>query len=387
MSPTPALGEKNDYRWVNEFNETEGYMAPSGKTESNPTSEWMNWYHPNKIGHRQMGLALINKIGLPTGTKKLNSSPNETSPDAEPDMEARPEMEVWIQGPYAQAIGEPLMMDARSSYTTRGKIVRYDWDLDGDGSYDKATRSPFLTHTWSKEFIGEITVKITTDTGAAATGTTEAMITNDGDSTPYGRDNCPKVANHGQTDYDEDGIGDMSRPDPGMADRGQARGGVRAPPPHHHPRRLRAPALHPSLPPTMSPSPIPSPSVTASPTPSESPSPSASPSVEPSVTKVPTISPSESGSPLPTMTPSASPTATAAPTITEPPTLSPDPTVSPVPTGSPTGVPPALPSPTSAPSPTTPQPTIPEPPSVTVPSRPVSPDPSRPRPGLPNTGA
>ena len=135
----------------------------------------MEWYHPNKIGHRKMGFALINKIGLPTGTKKLSSSPNETSTDAEPDMEARPTMEVWIQGPYAQAIGDPLILDARSSYTTKGKIARYDWDLDGDGIYDKATRSPFLTYAWDKEFIGNITVKITTDTGATATGTTEAM--------------------------------------------------------------------------------------------------------------------------------------------------------------------------------------------------------------------
>ena len=221
--PDPSAWEKNDYRWVNEFWETEGYIAPSGKTESQRTSEKMEWYHPNKIGHRQMGLALINKIGLPTGTKKLNSSPNETTSDAEPDAEARPEMEVWIQGPYAQPIGEPLMMDARSSYTTRGKIVRYDWDLDGDGAYDKATRSPFLTYAWSKEFVGKVTVKITTDTGG------HGCRVHRGDDHQrrrlhtvcqgqLSRGGQPRTDRLRRRQYRR-----QMRPDPGMADRGPAR--------------------------------------------------------------------------------------------------------------------------------------------------------------------
>ena len=403
----PSVLYKHPYRWINEFFETQVHVPSQGEktTDSIASFDKMEWYHPGIVGHKEIGKALLEEVGIPRAAQQ--ELPPNASPNAEPDAREPKPMLAWIQGPYAYPIGETLLLDATGSYSEQRMIIKYEWDLDGDKKFDRTTKGPYLTYAWDKEFVGDITLRITTDTGATATGSTEAMITNDGDSTPYARDNCPEVNNHGQTDYDEDGVGDECDETPGhpTTDRpGVGEGPAPTPSPSPSPSLSPSPSVSssvtacPSPKPTKTPTPTPSPSpsVTGSPnptlSPSESPSgsPSASLTVEPSATAGPTVPPSESASP--TMTPSASPTdpspsATAAPTVTEQPTLTPDPTVGPAPTGSPTTAPPVLPSPTSAPVPTAPQPTVPEPPGVPVPSRPVSPDPGRPRPGLPNTGA
>ena len=54
---------------------------------------------------------------------------------------------AWIQGPYAHQIGKPLPLDARGSYSTRGDLVTYEWDLDGDGQYEIESTEPMLAHT------------------------------------------------------------------------------------------------------------------------------------------------------------------------------------------------------------------------------------------------
>lgn len=368
----------NTKRWINDFLETEGYELPNGNTHAAFSLDKMEWIHPNKIGHARIADVLVKELGIPRAARQ--SLPPEESPNAEleAEIEAREPISAWNQGSYAHPIGKPLRLDARGSYIDRGKITAYEWDLDGDGQFDKSTTRPMLTYTWSREFVGKITLRVTSELGATATTTTDAMITNDGDSTPYARDNCPEVYHYGQTDHYEDGISDACDPTPGYPTEDK-------------------PGVVEGDPPTPSPSPSPSPSISSSATASPSPSPSVSASRSSSPTPTKSPSPTSSKTPSGTPSPSPSPSVTASPTPSESPSpsVSPsvepsvtmEPTVSPAPTGSPTGVPPALPSPTSAPVPTTPQPMVPEPPGVPAPSLPVPPDPSRPRPGLPNTGA
>lgn len=53
--PDPSVTEKNPYRWINEFFETEGVAAPDGRVSSK-FSAWVgNWYHPNVTGYERFG--------------------------------------------------------------------------------------------------------------------------------------------------------------------------------------------------------------------------------------------------------------------------------------------------------------------------------------------
>lgn len=52
--PDPRVFARNDYRWINEFLETQGDYTSSGKVEGPFSSTFSDWYHPNLIGQREM---------------------------------------------------------------------------------------------------------------------------------------------------------------------------------------------------------------------------------------------------------------------------------------------------------------------------------------------
>ena len=72
--PNPSTAAKNDYRWINEFWETRGHLGEAGKTEATFTSDPMEWYHPNQIGHQKMGEALNNTIDPTSFTREASTS-------------------------------------------------------------------------------------------------------------------------------------------------------------------------------------------------------------------------------------------------------------------------------------------------------------------------
>ena len=344
--PDPYASNENDYRWLNKFLETEGYLTESGKTDSRFPASKYHWYHPNKIGHEKMGKILADKVGIPSSTRPAGALPNDgASPNDNvpyPEIPEIPEtVSAWIQGPYAHQIGKPLTLDARGSYSTRGDLVKYEWDLDGDDQYEIESTEPTLTHTWESEYVGDIHLRVTGPRGFTDTASTDVMITNDGDSTPYDQDNCPEVNNHGQTDYDGDGIGDECDTTPGY-------------PQEDQPGVGEGPAPTPTPTPSSSPSATPTPTTDPTPTPIPSASASATPTEQPSI--APSNSPDPSTAPIPTLTPSGSP----------------------APTGDPSQLPPSVPVPTSATPTGTP---------TQIPT-PTPPPPSRSplKPGLPRTG-
>ncbi|SPT55043.1 Lipase precursor [Actinomyces bovis] len=122
---------------------------------------------------------------------------------------------AWIQGPYVIKVGDSLTLDARGSYATSGTITSYEWDFDGDGTYDQTTTEAKVTHTFPSEMKGYLALRVTQTDGQTNVATTPIMVTDDEDSTPAASDNCPTVYNYSQSDYDQDGIGDECDPEPG----------------------------------------------------------------------------------------------------------------------------------------------------------------------------
>lgn len=122
---------------------------------------------------------------------------------------------AWAGGPYVGTIGQEFTLDGSGSFGLTSDIVKWEWDVDSDGTYDYVSNSPTTTHTYSEAFDGLVTLRVTDGNGAAGLATVVAHASVDGDETPAASDNCPGDANPGQDDYDNDGIGDVCDPTPG----------------------------------------------------------------------------------------------------------------------------------------------------------------------------
>ena len=79
-------------------------------------------------------------------------------------------------GPYTESVGVPVTLDAGASYDPDGQITAYEWDLDGDGSYDLTSASATVSYAWNVAFNGTVGLKVTDNEGFSATDTTTVQI-------------------------------------------------------------------------------------------------------------------------------------------------------------------------------------------------------------------
>lgn len=146
-----------------------------------------------------------------TGGKAIpNSTAEKTPEDVANDVteESADKPFAWLQGPYVAKVGTEVRLDARASFSARGGIEKYEWDFDGDGTFDETTTLNTIVHRYDKEVSGHVMVRVTDAKGGTSVGSTKLDITRDGDVIPDAYDNCPDVANPNQQDINGNWIGD-----------------------------------------------------------------------------------------------------------------------------------------------------------------------------------
>jgi len=83
-------------------------------------------------------------------------------------------------GPYFGSVSVPLTLDGSASYDPNagGSIVKYEWDLDGNGTYEAdAGANPTLQHTWTTPYSGQVGLRVTDNFGLISTATAYTRIT------------------------------------------------------------------------------------------------------------------------------------------------------------------------------------------------------------------
>ena len=94
--------------------------------------------------------------------------------------------------PSPSNAGDSITLDAAGSNDPDGNIVRYDWDYEGDGSYDLSTTSPSVSHVYPNRGNFTPKVRVVDDYGVTNVKTATLVVDNPGaptGATPPGSSN------------------------------------------------------------------------------------------------------------------------------------------------------------------------------------------------------
>jgi hypothetical protein len=72
--------------------------------------------------------------------------------------------------------GEPVQLDASASYAPFAALTRFEWDLDGDGSFETDTgTTPHATATYATAGVRTPAVRVTAPSGRTATASAQPV--------------------------------------------------------------------------------------------------------------------------------------------------------------------------------------------------------------------
>jgi PKD repeat protein len=75
--------------------------------------------------------------------------------------------------------GKKVVLSASKTTSTKSKITKYAWDLNGDGTVDTESSTPDVEHVYDTPFDGTISVTATDENGASSTGYQDMQATSD----------------------------------------------------------------------------------------------------------------------------------------------------------------------------------------------------------------
>lgn len=163
------------------------------------------------------GAANLEPLAQATGGQHYRASDGTSIPEAITAAldSALTKPSAWIEHAVQGKVGAPLTLSALGSYAADGSALTYEWDVDGDGVFDRSSSEPTITHTYAAPAAGLVTLKVTDGAGETALATVSLLVNRDGDDVDDAVDNCPDEYNVDQIDADGDGLGDACDPTPG----------------------------------------------------------------------------------------------------------------------------------------------------------------------------
>ncbi len=78
--------------------------------------------------------------------------------------------------PIEPRINEPITFDAGGSFDPDGTIVKYEWDFDGDGLFDRATEDPVTIYSYAVSGTKSVILRVTDAEGARASTTVSFYV-------------------------------------------------------------------------------------------------------------------------------------------------------------------------------------------------------------------